>query len=64
MHPTAGPKQASQEQLSPEGVGATYNQIKYIIACKQHGIDWNSVIVQSPAVYDPLLDIGDNTIPF
>ncbi len=49
-HPSAGVKQASQEQLAIEKEGLTYNQIRLVIALKQQGISWNDVIVQNPAV--------------
>ncbi len=49
-HPSAGVKQASQEQLAIEKEGLTYNQIRLVIALKQHGISWNDVIVHNPAV--------------
>ncbi|BDA41065.1 probable single-stranded DNA-binding protein at N-terminal half [Coccomyxa sp. Obi] len=49
-HPTAGAKQASQEQLAIEKEGLTYHQIRLVIALKQQGISWNDVIVQNPAV--------------
>jgi hypothetical protein len=66
MHPTAGPKQASQEQLSAEKEGLTYGQIRLIIACKQHGIDWNTFIVQNPPLQPSLKHDNDidESIPF
>ncbi|CAL5227476.1 g10453 [Coccomyxa viridis] len=47
-HPTAGAKQASQEQLSPEAESLTYNQIKLVKALMQQGISWNDLIVNPP----------------
>ena len=48
-HATAGPKQASQEQLSDDREGLTYNQIRLIIGMKQRGMRWDDHIVQNPA---------------
>lgn len=50
VHPSAGVKQASQEQIAIEKVSLTYNQIRLVITLKQQGISWNDVIVQNPAV--------------
>ena len=71
---TAGPKQASQEQLSEDREGLTYNQIRLIITMKQRGMHWNDHIVQNPAhaqaskapVPQPaaVLDEDDGPIPF
>lgn len=47
-HPTAGPKQASQEQLSPDKEAVTYNQIILVKALVQQGVDWNALIVKAP----------------
>jgi len=47
-HPTAGAKQASQEQLSPERESVTYNQLKLVKALMQHKVNWNEVIVNPP----------------
>ena len=70
-HPTAGPKQASQEQLSEEREGLTYNQIRLILTMKQQGRRWDDVIVQHPAhvatqapVQPGPADEEDDTIPF
>jgi hypothetical protein len=71
-HPKAGPKQASQEQLSEEREGLTYNQIRLILAMKQQGMHWDDVIVQHPAHAaarapmqpGPADEDDDDTIPF
>ena len=47
-HPTAGAKQASQEQLSPERESVTYNQIKLVKALIPNKVNWNAVIVNPP----------------
>ena len=47
-HPTAGPKQTSQEQLSPDKESVTYNQINLVKALMQQGIAWNELIVNPP----------------
>ena len=47
-HPTAGAKQASQEQLSSEGESITYNQIKLVKALMQQGISCNDLIMNPP----------------
>ena len=58
-HPTAGPKQASQEQLSPDREGLTYNQLSLMRALMQRGIAWNDVIKEPPGpVPTPQADPG------
>lgn len=47
-HPTAGPKQMSQEQLSPEKESVTYNQITLVKALMQQKVAWNELIVNPP----------------
>ena len=47
-HPTAGPKQMSQEQLSPDKESVTYNQITLVKALMQQKIAWNELIVNPP----------------
>ena len=69
-HPSAGLKQASQEQLAVEKEGLTYNQIRLVIALKQQGMPWNDYIVQNPAVPGAYAPLGgqqpedDDEIPF
>jgi hypothetical protein len=69
-HPSAGLKQASQEQLAVEKEGVTYNQIRLVITLKQQGMPWNDHIVQNPAVpaaHSPLegqQPEDDDDIPF
>lgn len=67
-HPSAGPKQESQEQLAPDKASLTYNQIRLVIALKQQGIPWKDIIVQNPAVSAAQSFVGSNVedddIPF
>ncbi len=58
-HPTAGPKQASQEQLSPDREGLTYKQLGLMRALMQRGIAWNDIVKQPPGpLPNPQADVG------